>query len=149
MDGRTGGHLRPTLLGRLAGVNLKSNTKYKMYTSGPHVRMCFLFTVFLMAIVKALGVFSVLLAATEAGAKMDAMYHPGIWRSVNYTCCYAVNKRADGCTPTTRKTVDGTDMTIREQRSRQSTLRSVTTQKTPPQRKKHLLLCLVIGTYLH
>jgi len=41
-------------------------------------------------------------AAFSAGAVMDTRYHPGIWRSVKYTCCDAINKHAVGCTHTTR-----------------------------------------------
>jgi len=44
----------------------------------------------------------VLSAAVEAGARMDATFHPGIWRSVKYTCCDAINKYAAGCKPTTQ-----------------------------------------------
>jgi len=32
-NGRTDGHLRPTLLGRLGGVDLKTTTKFKLLTN--------------------------------------------------------------------------------------------------------------------
>lgn len=32
---------------------------------------------------------------------MDKRYHPGVWRSVKYTCCDAINKHAPGCAHTT------------------------------------------------
>ena len=41
-------------------------------------------------------------AAIAAGARMDMTYHPGVWRSVKYTCCDVINKRAPGCTHTTQ-----------------------------------------------
>jgi len=40
-------------------------------------------------------------AAIDAGAMMDSTYHPGVWRSVKYTCCDAINKHAAGCKHTT------------------------------------------------
>jgi len=46
-------------------------------------------------------VFDLLSAAVAAGAVMDATYHPGVWRSVKYTCCDAINKRVAGCKHTT------------------------------------------------
>jgi len=45
--------------------------------------------------------FDLLPAAIAAGAMMDATYHPGVWRSVKYTCCDAINKRVAGCKHTT------------------------------------------------
>jgi len=44
-----------------------------------------------------------LLAAIEAGAQLDAMYHPGVWRMPMYTCCDSINKRAGGCKPATNR----------------------------------------------
>jgi len=51
----------------------------------------------------ALNVFA---AALVAGAVMDLKYHPGIWQSVKYTCCDAINKHAAGCVHTTRHVED-------------------------------------------
>jgi len=41
-----------------------------------------------------------LTAAVAAGAQLDTMYHPGVWRSPEYSCCHSLNKRAPGCQPT-------------------------------------------------
>ena len=52
-------------------------------------------------LVECLNVWS---AAVAAGARMDSTYHPGVWRSVKYTCCYAVNRHAAGCKQSTADT---------------------------------------------
>lgn len=42
-------------------------------------------------------------ACTEAGAKFNRTYHPGIWlyREGKYSCCDVINKRSSGCNSAT------------------------------------------------
>ena len=53
---------------------------------------------------------------------MDDLYHPGVWRSIKYSCCYAVNKRAKGCTPTTGTDDDGTETEVKKRLSTESAM---------------------------
>ena len=76
--------------------------------------------------------FDEIAAAVCAGAVMDARYHPGVWRSVKYTCCDAINKHAAGCAHTTPNTADDAETDIDTRSSYEPPPRPV----KPPKKRK-------------
>jgi len=87
--------------------------------------------------------YTVLPAAIAAGARMDATYHPGVWQSVKYTCCDAVNKRAGGCKPTTQATEKDSETAVKRRQTSEPAASPMLPPPVPKKRNNTRLVCLV------